>query len=415
MQNISELPPHVQQQSIYNSKYFAPDLARCPEGGGLVREQGGASPISCPHRIVNFGLDTIYINLWIEWRPSRKSELFQVLADKKACLQSGMEDEMPFQFGRSEIFAFNLQRNGSRFQKYCMTTGDIRMYLDPRESQSSNPNMVLQIGSLSSNQNPAQLLSQLRNFINYHGGVIIKEDVTRVDLCADYKGDIQETGIFSMDRWITRATKHSFHGTNRINSGVTIGKGDLLCRVYSKQQEMIEKKAWEKLIFFNGKWGLEPHEKVTRVEFQLRGKALKEMFFNDKPLMIIELNYAFIWAYLTEKWFRLAATSVDRHNNNQAHTKTSEFWKIIQQASSFEAPPIQRNRKQKHINIPDLKKQVAGCLITICAGLGHVVEDLYGMVSTGQDIVKQTVMELFDEPDFKQRYLSKQISAYVSF
>jgi hypothetical protein len=377
----------------------------------------GATPISCPPQVVNFGFDTVHINFWVDWSRSKRFDLFQALKEAKVAIQSGLEKEMPFHMGRSEIFAFNLQRTGTRFQKYHLRTGDVSMYLDPRDYHSAQPNMVLQIGSLTSQQDVVVFVAQYINWINYVGGVVVKQDVTRADICADLKASISDTNIFCMDRWITRANKHSFDGSNRENSGVTIGKGDILLRVYDKQKEMKEKKAFEKMCFFNDKWGTNFTDSVTRFEFQVRGKSLKEMFSNstERPLFLIEMNLAYIWSYLTKEWFRLSENPVDRENKNQAHSKIAAIWECVQQSSGFQAPPITRNRKQRHINIPALKKQIAGCVLTVCAGVGHAVDDFFGMMATCTEVVHETVSSLFDDPTFKTRFLSKQLTATVSF
>ncbi len=96
--------------------------------------------------------------------------------------------------------------------------------------------------------------------------------------------DFSKLELHHMEKWITRAVSSSVHYTGRTISGMSIGKGNLMCRIYNKRTELKVKRATAKEDFFNRHWGLNALDQTTpvvRVEFQYRREALTEFKTDD--------------------------------------------------------------------------------------------------------------------------------------
>jgi hypothetical protein len=341
-------------------------------------------------------------------------KILSALAEQKKCLQSGEDKEAHFKFGITNLFSFNLQRTGTKQFTYLLTTGDITLKLHSRLWSSNIPNCSLEIGSMSCQQGLDELLSAFSRWLEFHGGIILGEKVSRIDLAADIRENIENTQIDKEEFHISRTSKCARYTSDRKMTGVGIGKGAIHLRVYDKIQEMKDKKATEKQAFFLHLWGGE-QEFMTRVEFQIRREAIKSMFPKKSDLKTVRLFIHKIWSYLTNDWFRQSAGEVDRVNRHQDRCEVSSFWKIVQAATNVVCSAINRNRKQLHIDIPSLQKMVRGCMVTIAAGLGHASEDFWGIMTTCRDMLTNEIAEYIITPEFKEKYALKLTASRVTF
>lgn len=187
--------------------------------------------------------------------------------------------------------------------------------------------------------------------------VALEERVRRVDLCADFVAfpldGIESSQFMTPRRANVRA--HFIDPTRTSNAkrdrctGFTVGKGALSARVYDKTQELIdkpndEKREIEHALWRRGDWN--GHDAVTRVEFQLRGDALKELWdgeLRDPDRLLSKLDS--IWQYGCRDWLRLidlaSATRRDRCANDVR-------WSAVQAARFTEhavAEPLRVRRR----------------------------------------------------------------------
>jgi len=374
----------------------------------------GQTLIPCPSLLVkSFSFDTFHISYHAE---INNKMLFERMEQAKSELQQTSDTEVHFEITKTDCFSWNLQRTGIKFYPYVLRSGDLIFAISPNTPVDSTvPNMSLMIGSLSSQGDVVQMHEMFKSFLEIQGVKVVKEMTSRSDLCADLAIHISKTRTDKISRYITRATKMFPVYEHRKYTSIQIGKGNVLCRIYDKPLEMKNKKDHEKELFFAEKWGVEIGTAITRVEFQSRRKSLVELLGEDTTLKNVVANAAGLWAYYTKKWLRQAQGFVDRDNNNQKQAVNSVFWDAVVSASGLDIEPLEREKKPLNINIPDLRLQASGCLMSCAAGLGHDIDDYFGVMSTISQMITEDIDKLLLDPMYRKKYLKKATHAKVTF
>lgn len=384
------------------------DCLRAVRAGG---SQAGQTLTSCPAQVVSYSLDTIYLSYKMKYEEGR---IFEKLRDAKAAVQGGVESSTVFDFGTVKKFDWSLQRSGVKFYPFVLRMGDITMCISSRSHDSNMPNCTIQIGSLTCQNDLKKTMKDLRWWFGVIGLVPIEEKVTRFDIAADFLCNIKDIDIADQDKLITRATTFSSYFEHRSLTGIQIGKGDIVLRIYDKQQEMKTKQATEKIEFFNDKWETFPIQSVTRVEFQVRGQAIPELVgqsgrgFND-----VLLSLDCVWEYLTQDWARFTEKRVDRVNKNQQYSKISAFWRSVQDVIDDDTFKASRSKKIKHISIKALTRQARGIMLSLCAAYGHHVDDFFGMIASVSSILTNELSDYMQLPDFARVFRNKQALAVI--
>lgn len=370
----------------------------------------GQTHIPCPCRVANYGIDTLHMTV----KADIPGKLIVALDDAKKSAQSGQEDSALFQFGESYNFSFSISRTGIKWYQYVLRSADITICFSTRNSENPLPNMSIQIGSISCQENIIETIKIMKNWFKYHNIKIIEEKVSRIDLCADLDIHIDDTGITDLKRKITRAEKWSIYGKDDSINMISFGKGSLMLRVYDKIQEMYDKMAEHKEAFFRNIWG--EVQNITRVEFQVRRDIVRQIFPRKSDFSTIWKFREKLWEYLTEDWFRHAEKPVDRKNKHQSRASVSEFWSTVQRAFTEESKkPVARKKKRPHINISALVKQAIGCLLTVTAGMGHHLDCKNSLYDTIHDVIYSNIAEIFDKPGFEKDYYKRMSEAIVTF
>lgn len=410
--NLNCQPSEFLPLSTSHLEYTVTAPAAQADGGASPGTGGGLTRISYPPQVANFGIDTLGIAFHIGFDHPEK--IFPALAEMKRGLQASDEDECHYKFGETDLLSFNLQRTGTKQYPYSMSSGDITLRLTPQKHTGVKPNVFLEIGSISCQEGLRDTIRRFKMWIHQIGGTIFREKVSRLDPSVDVKIPIGETGIEDYHRHICRSSRYDLHVDDRKMTGLTIGRGDILLRIYDKIREMEKKQAYEKQSFFSHLWGGK-QECMTRAEFQLRRGAIKRLFPVDSRVETILQLLPRIWKYLTEEWFRHTDREVDRENKHQSRCEVSNFWKIVQEAAGYTRSAIRPKKRQLHINIPGLKKMVRGCMVTIAAAMGHCVDDFFGIMSTCRDILEDEVATHMETVEFRQKFAIKQTAAFVTF
>jgi len=388
------------------------DCGQCVSAG---RNGEGVTLVSPPPLVANSAIDT----LLLVFHCDIPDQLLEDLAAAKGKLQSGLGDEVLFPFGASRQFSFALQRQGSKFYQYILVSGDVRISFATRKSCSTIPNMQLSVGSISCQTDIQDLIKAFKLWIRHHGIKVLVEKVSRLDLCSDLAISITESKIHDQSLHIGLPSKFvdfhhlaSFH-SQYVLTGIQLGVGDIVLRVYDKIKEMADKKAKPKEIFFQEKWGNQ--SQITRVEFQLRREVIKEFFPKDSSFRVVFRSISKIWRYLTDKWFRQVTEPVDRASKHHDRYEISSFWQEVQNAFDCEERKIQRNRKQVHINVPALIHQATGIMLTVAASVGHLSSDVSGILETVMSALSHSITRKMDDNHYSRQFDLKWTKAVLSF
>lgn len=127
-------------------------------------------------------------------------------------------------------------------------------------------------------------------------------------------------------------------------TGITIGKGDSMLRVYDKRTELLRKVSEHKRELEESAWranGWDGSSCVTRVEFQIRGEAMKSFIGAAKSPSVFVERLDSIWQNLVRKWTRMVV--LDRTRKRRC--ALDPRWEMLQ-AVVFRhtAQPAKRTR-----------------------------------------------------------------------
>lgn len=169
------------------------------------------------------------------------------------------------------------------------------------------------------------------------------------------------------------------HETRRL-TGITVGKGDVVARIYDKREELrcvsqhklgAEEERWKR-----GGWDGE--DRVTRVEFQLRGEALRELgcraldaCHDPETGELIDLvDYVpRIWSSCL-RWVRLVQRARTRTGARKPLTRCDDDprWRELRRASWGYASPIRRKRERGGAT----SAQALGSVLSVAAARGKL-------------------------------------------
>ncbi|MDO5673474.1 MAG: hypothetical protein Q4G66_00940 [bacterium] len=389
---------------------------RQPSGGaGKRRAQAG---ITCDPLLVNSqsikvhrGIDTLKVSFYADWDDLSE---YESLLDTKELLQATeFELSAPIEIG---FLKFNLHRSGVRFYPLRLTCGDITLLLSKTVSTASRPTIRLEIGSLTSQTALLNTIGAVKVWFEQNGIEIVREVVSEVHLAADFIGQaIEPLDLTNEDLWIYKAVTFTVHRHNRRLSGVSIGKGDIMLRVYDKVLEL--QRSHHKQEVFSDLWGV-PYSKelnVTRVEYQLRRPVLKD-FINlehckEGVITVDDLlkGLQALWQYCTIDWARFVKTLVDRDNNNQSQALISDFWEVVRSVVWESVYDLRRTKKIKYKNITALRAQARGIMMSIASFFVRDPEDIEEVVSRSTSLLEADLREFYkDEEQFIKRMYQKQ-------
>ena len=259
-------------------------------------------------------------------------------------------------------------------------------------------------------------------------------------LAADFIGtDIKTVDLCDQNKWIAKARDFNPHDrlpvhrghktepeedpdhiefnphfTNRKFTGVDMGKGNLMLRIYDKVTELKRSRATHKQQVFSEIWGLTrfDEQSVTRVEYQLRRPKLREFADEENQRIdtVSDLLHSLrsIWHYLTTEWTRHTENPVNR-NHHQSRSKVSEFWQKVQAVVWSGVFGYVRNHPTKHKDIVMLRKQIRGMLMSVCASLEVSPDDIDRIVFLCKEVIEEDLHAFFEnEKAFIDKMLTKR-------
>lgn len=369
------------------------------------------APITCGSqtvtgKILSHGYDRLEVSLFA----SVPGNLIGKIRVVKEELQQGHDDEILFDW---QGISWLVQRVGVRNYPYVMKTGDITVCLSSRGPQSQIPSAAIRIGSVTSQEGAISAVARVRAWLEYNGVHVDRETVARFDYAVDLRLNMSHIQRYLSNEYlITRATDTVFHCHHRKIATLQIGRGDIVCRIYNKTLELKNGGDVVKYEYYKEKFnGIED---VVRIEFQVRGAAIREYLGKNRNSKRLGKEISRIWADLTQNWLRVATRPVIRENKNQRREKVASFWKIATKAVQF-VSFLKRKRKKCVIASEKLIKQAIGCLSTVVAQTGQTLDSIGKIMTTMEKIVRQGLIEVAFDVKWQSKYLINQEKRVIQF
>lgn len=384
----------------------------------------GQAQITCPPTLAK-NIDKLKISFWVKWEDE---SFLEELEKIKLSIQNTNDlAEKPYHCPGQ--FDWNVHRTGTKNYTYRLTAGDITFLLNTRNCEDKRPNMGLDIGSESCwSPGFKEIFTRFTQWISLLSGIIVKHQISEVHLAADLIGTpIGSLDITDKNYWITRSTSFTTFETFRHLSGITIGKGKTMMRIYDKILELSVKQSITKQLTFSEFWDVQNYndKPVTRIEFQLRRDILKNIKISTDSENGIDTyedlcdSLNSIWNYCTCHWARHCSEKVDYVHNHQARAENSEFWDCIS-GIKWEGSTIRSRQKPRpKKDYIALRKQFTGIGMTLAAFHNVHSEDLDHIVDIGKHIIEEDLINFYRENEIefirrigkKKREIFESVSA----
>jgi hypothetical protein len=314
------------------------------------------------------------LSLYVSWSVDSWRFLPGVLDDaKKAAQEDSLERFLKFDNGTWEVSSTGRRSGGGFGPVYAwQLRGEGVAFSIARQQfpKGDMPNVLVSLGSLYLMTSGGLLggYNFIREVIEFMGGTIEKHVLSRVDPAVDIAG--VDVSLFSdahlVGRRVQWATSNNLYHEHGKVTGLQIGKGDIVLRIYDKISETRNNKEKREYLI-NERWGGELPEKAIRVEFQIRRDALKD--FGITTIEDYAQRIRGVLKYLTEKWFRLTQ---DVPAAGHVHESISDsLWSFVSSLfdwsfSEHEFRAVERVRNTK-IDAELLKRQGVGCFLSVLA------------------------------------------------
>jgi hypothetical protein len=324
------------------------------------------NPLSDNFQFLVSGIDSLDLGLNILWNhkwPKFKSYLDQ--KKQEAMEKNGVLDRTPH-----EVEFVHLPTGKAPNYRYHLQFPEYHLFLSISEKAHKSPNGYLSINSEALWKGSiSHLLESVGIDLHHYGGTIERIQISRVDLCADYRIPGGITLDFLERHRVSRANETTFHLRHNILETYYVGSpsAPVRLRVYDKGKEIQSK---GKKFWFTDIWKVDDITDVWRVEFQMRRQFLRQ--FQINTLEDLWQKIGGVWSYLTTEWISF------RHpdNDRTARRTVLPWWEHIQQAGNLfnTSGSVQRYSQDDMLApVEWYVSHVAGCLASVAARMN--IED----------------------------------------
>ncbi len=221
-------------------------------------------------KLLRWGVDSLYL--------SYPGELFSEIDSKLKVLKQVAQSSEPYEQAQAQYpiddHIFEVKDKGTRFFPYILEDNAFRIQFSRSRSMpfayvKITSEYLTHVGSVAAEK-------ALRLILGQFGVIHESANVSRIDIFVDF---VSSVDMESWDRhaWVTRASAINTYSIERDFSGWVIGAGSVIsCRLYDKTLE-IEKQS--KKYYLHKLWnkaGWNEHDKVWRLEFQLKREVLTQ-------------------------------------------------------------------------------------------------------------------------------------------
>jgi hypothetical protein len=267
-------------------------------------------------RLLLHGIDTIQCAYYLQQERLMGAciDYAELARQKESIRRSKKKDPVPVVLGNSE---FLLHPYGSSSgYPIIISNSDFKI----ETGEFNMPNFFVTFTSEALWRESAYLLNE--KFLEWADSVghkpMMKESLSRVDFCFDYK--LPEID-FNEDSFVSYSKKDSKHRECGTVQTFTFGKDDIVLRVYDKIAEIRQQS--DKVWFFS-LWGEESD--VWRIEWQIRKAVLRD--HNIESFHELEGNIGGLLHYLAYEHDTLRQPNDD---TNRSRWPLHPLWKDLQE------------------------------------------------------------------------------------
>lgn len=296
----------------------------------------------------------------------------------------------------AEFWGWSIKPFGSPAKgfSYIMRRGDVRVLVSKGNGETA-PNMRIEIGSLSCHgHHLPTLISEIHGIFSYE---CKKEKLTRADLCRDVECDfgLHRSSVVDPQNWYwNRKVKFTPYYDGDRFTGVQLGRGDVVARLYDKSYELLcnKKKNVRKIDFYSNYYGLDLDKTtVYRLEYQMRREYFRSVEVETLEDLLTKKEE--VWGYLTKVWCFFSGKKVKRcsgHSSSES-VESSPSWEPY----LGDSKPAARKAPRAVTAVSDrIFKQGFGCIMS------------YVLAETDTDDIK----ELYDSiMDYVHSFMETQL------
>ena len=372
--------------------------------------------LSCLCAILASGIDTICLSLTLGWSSNFIFEYLSALKEKAQHLNEMVDGVLFSENGRDPL-KFLIMPHGIRSYTWLLSAKDYFIKIFNSLEPTQRPGVTVEIRSEALWANGAiHAIEYILDILEGMGAIIHEIKVSRIDLCVDVLMDSKLWNPSLKDYTSTTAKLKHIWDYGFDFTGLTIGSGHIIARLYDKVREITQK---SKKYWMFDIWGIKeedlPEDKrIIRIEFQLKREVIKSLINCDVFNTLEYLDR--IWGYCTQSWLKF------QDNPGEHHSKRNTFpwWETIQNGFQGIQNPKPFVRKQ---SISQNKRQLCAQINGLLTSLQAIIfeekrvgenepSDLYTVLKS----YKQTLIEMEDkkasDPEIITKITQKKRSRY---
>lgn len=255
-------------------------------------------------------------------------------------------------------------------------------------------------------------------------GVVSGRRLRRLDLAADFsdfplslpmsgelltprRGHLGQFEPEAKDNDWSAPKRETYMQSGRVTGFSVCKGGDLSARIYDKTAELQAGGNETKISIEHARWRIAgwggEDERVTRVEFQLRGTALDELDLRDPSAKRLAERIDPVWQYLTRKWLRMIVDDDER----KSRCSTKPLWTVVQSVLFHHATTQLADRTRRRGGATF--EQALGSMLSALHGLG-LLPRLQRAIDASEDAALREMTKEEKDADLRSIWLDAAVT-----
>jgi len=317
------------------------------------------------YSILSSGVDSLYLTGSFQFKETKYKDLIHELNDRSHRAKS-LHEAQEVQLVCKEYpdpLSFQLQPHGRKNYQYVLVNLSYTICISSNPNSDYNVFLELRAETLWT-LGTREAVSRILNYLKPYIKPSFKIHINRVDPCIDMVMPEDEWSLDLKSKLACWSSEVTFREKNGILESITIGLGNIICRLYDKERE-VKKHPQKRWIY--SIWKIKkapPGTKIIRIEFQIRRPALKTVLIND--LDDLYEGIATLWNYLTKDWLKF----LEKPQRNKDRQKVIPWWRAVQNAFGENINPLPRVRHTAIRMEQEQQAKMAMAYITnLCASI----------------------------------------------